>query len=114
MKNFFYSVLVIIFLPLISMSQESQKQEKNEKIVVITPNTNNAMILYIINNKYYLGDTINILIPRLDISKVKRIEQIKDKEMRSKYSKKAGKFSKNIQDVFVIETEEKFEYKVNK
>lgn len=114
MKHLLYSILVVLFLPLNSISQTKQTKQQNEQVTVLTDKTGDPMILYVINNKYYVGDTVNILIPRLDVSKVKKIEQVKDKAAKLKYSSKTGKFSKKIQDVFVIETEEDFKYKLKK
>lgn len=114
MKHFLYSIMVVLFLPLTSISQTKKKQKESENITVITAKPGEAMLLYVINNKYYLGDTVDILIPRLDVSKVKKIEQVKDKETKLKYISKTGKFAKKIKDIFVIETDEAFENKLKK
>lgn len=114
MKHLFYSIMVVLFVPLSSIAQTKKPQEENKNITVITANTGDPMILYVINNKYYLGDIVDILIRRLDVSKVRSIEQVKDKEGKLKYLNKTGKFSKKIQDVFVIETQEEFKYKLKK
>lgn len=111
MKHFSRYTWVLLFFPFAVMSQ-TKMQEKKESVIVITPKTEDSMILYVINNKYYLGDTINILIPRLDVSKIKRIEQVKDSQTKSNYSKKTGKFAKKVKDIFVVETTEDFEYKI--
>lgn len=114
MKKNFYSALLIVCLPLMGMPQEKQKQEKKENVIVITPNTQASMLLYVINDRYYLGDTVDILIPQLDATKIKQIRQIKDKDARLRYTKKTGKFSGRIRDIFIVETEEDFDSKINK
>lgn len=111
MKHFSRYTCVLLFLPFAVMSQ-TKMQEKKESVIVITPKTEDSMILYVINNKYYLGDTMNILIPRLDVSKIKRIEQVKDSQTKLNYSKKTGKFAKKVKDIFVVETTEDFEHKI--
>lgn len=110
MRNFlWYGIMGLYFLPLTGIAQTKEVQK--EKVIMMTKNTKDSLILYVINNKYYLGNTVDILIPRLDASKIKKIEQVRNEEAKSKYSKSAGKFSKNISGIFVIETTENFEHK---
>jgi len=128
-KIVLYCLFFVLSLPLIGISQEKpvqtedkgrvvvtgfarkktvQKEDK-DKVVVVAQKSDGPMFLYVINDRYYLGDTTVTLIRSLDVSKVRKIEEIKDKERRAEYSRKTGKFSHQVQAVFYIETDEKFD-----
>jgi len=128
-KIVFCCSLFVFSLPLIGISQEKpvQSEDKGSVVVtgfarkkpiqsedkgslrVLTQKQDAPMILYVINGRYYLGDTTDIPIRRMDVSKVKKIEEIKDEETMAKYSQQTGTFSKQVQGIFVIETDEKFD-----
>jgi len=92
----------------ISREKTLQAQDKGS-VVMLAQKLDAPMILYVINGKYYLGDATDILIRQMDVSKVKNIAEVKDEKEKARHSKKTGKFSKQVRDVFVIETDEKFE-----
>jgi len=92
----------------ISREKTLQTQDKGS-VVVLTQKLDAPMILYVINDRYYLGDTTDMLIRQMDVSKVRNIAEVKDEKEKARHSKKTGKFSKQVRDVFVIETDEKFE-----
>jgi hypothetical protein len=107
-----YILCIIFIASLFSFDVYSQNKEKEkEEIIVITKKTDEPLILYHINDKYYLGDTEKIIIPLMDASKIISIKKITDKNLKLEYSKKTGKFSEKVSEVFVIETKENFEYK---
>jgi len=107
-KIVLYCLVFILSLPLIGISQEKPVQTEDKgRVVVVAQKSDGPMLLYVINGRYYLGDTT--LIRSLDVSKVKKIEEIKDEKEKAKHSKKTGKFSDRVQGIFVIETDEKID-----
>jgi len=112
-KTVFCCLFIVFFVPFVGISQEKPVQKKDKNgVVVLAQNPDGPMILCVINGRYYLGDTTAALIRRLDFSKVKKIEEVKDKERRAVYGRETGKFSDRIREIFFIETDEKFEQKL--
>lgn len=109
--KYIYCVIFLVTLFSLDAVSQHRKDIRKGKITVLTENTNDSLILYVINDKYYIGDTKKNLIQDMDISKIKNIKQISDKRMKTEYLKDVNKISKKIKDVFVIKTEEKFNYK---
>jgi len=131
MKNIvLYCSFFVLSLPLIGISQEKPVQsedkgnvvvtgfarkkpvqsEDKDNVVVVAQKSDGPMLLYVINDRYYLGDTTNLLVRSLDVSKVRKIEEIRDKERREKHIRKTGKFSNQVREIFVIETDEKIDF----
>lgn len=114
MKHFFYGLVVTLLIPLMGISQERQAKQSKNQVEIITNKKVGPLMLYIINGTYYLGDTVNLLIPHLDASQIQHIEVLKDEKEKIKHHQKVGKLAKNIQDIIVIDTKENFVYKASK